>query len=82
MEELRKAISRQPRFIHNKSAPKNKCKTKTEVESENEEINEIAKKKNKYHKKKNKGREERNGKKKQKALWQIKLNKKKKTKNV
>ena len=39
------------------------------------------KKKNKYHKKKNKG-----GKKeivkKQKTLWQIKLNKKKKTKNV
>ena len=35
-------------------SPKNKCKTKTEVESENEEINEIAKKKNKYHKKKNK----------------------------
>ena len=81
MEELRKAISRQPRFLHNKNAPKNKCKTKTEVESENEEINEIAKKKNKYHKKKNKG-----GKKeivkKQKTLWQIKLNKKKKTKNV
>ena len=43
MEELRKAISRQPRFLHNKNAPKNKCKTKTEVESENEEINEIAK---------------------------------------
>ena len=79
MEELLNAISRQPRFLHNKSAPKSKCKTKMELWSENKEINEIAKKKNKYHKKKNKG-----GKKeivkKQKTLWQIKLNKKKEQK--
>ena len=54
-------------------------KIKIEIQNENEEINKIAKKKNKYHKKKNKGG---NSKKKEKTLWQIKLNKKKKTKDV
>ena len=51
------------------------------VESENEEISEIAKKKNQYHKKKNKG-VKKGIVKKQKTLWQIKLNKRKKTKDV
>ena len=44
MEELRKAISRQQRFLYNKSAPKNERKIKMEIQNENEEINKIAKK--------------------------------------
>ena len=52
-----------------------------QTQNKNEKINEIAKKKNKYNKRKNKG-VKKGIVKKQKTLWQIKLNKKKKTKNV
>ena len=52
------------------------------VESENEEISEIARNRKTNIIKRKIRRKERNSKKKQKTLWQTRLNKKKKTKNV